>query len=110
MQPFLSTRDSPLKTWVKDAACMRMRITESRKACACVPFCCCVRVPNLESAGCWSNQLHGIEGAMDGGQRVWAPHPEEGYQLGLIVDVSTDTLTVDPLQGGKVTVSILERV
>ena len=40
--------------------------------------------------------------AMDGGQRVWAPHPEEGYQLGLIVDVSTDTLTVDPLQGGKV--------
>ena len=39
---------------------------------------------------------------MDGGQRVWAPHPEEGYQLGLIVDVSTDTLTVDPLQGGKV--------
>ena len=47
---------------------------------------------------------------MDGGQRVWAPHPEEGYQLGLIVDVSTDTLTVDPLQGEKVTVSILERV
>ena len=40
--------------------------------------------------------------AMDDGQRVWAPHPEEGYQLGLIVDVSTDTLTVDPLQGGKV--------
>lgn len=39
---------------------------------------------------------------MDGGQRVWAPHPEEGYQLGFIVDVSTDTLTVDPLQGGKV--------
>jgi myosin-6 len=38
---------------------------------------------------------------MDGGQVVWAPHPEEGYQLGLIVDVSTDTLTVEPLQGGK---------
>ena len=41
---------------------------------------------------------------MDGGQRVWAPHPDEGYQLGLIVDVSTDTLTVDPLQGGKVSI------
>ena len=39
---------------------------------------------------------------MDGGQVVWAPHPDEGYQLGLIVDVSTDTLTVEPLQGGKV--------
>ena len=52
------------------------------------------------------SKLQGVEGAMDGGQRVWAPHPEGGggggYKLGLIVDVSTDTLTVDPLQGGKV--------
>ena len=47
------------------------------------------------------SKLHGVEGAMDGGQRVWAPHPEGGYKLGLIVDVSTDTLTVDPLQGGR---------
>lgn len=41
---------------------------------------------------------------MDGGQRVWAPHPEEGYQLGFIVDVATDTLTVEPLDGGQVCV------
>ncbi len=34
---------------------------------------------------------------MDGGQHVWAPHPTEGYQLGLIVDVGADTLTVQPL-------------
>ena len=34
---------------------------------------------------------------MDGGQRVWAPHPTEGYQLGQIVDVGADTLTVEPL-------------
>ena len=34
---------------------------------------------------------------MDGGQRVWAPHLVEGYQLGEIVDVGTDTLTVEPL-------------
>lgn len=34
---------------------------------------------------------------MDGGQKVWAPHPVEGYQLGLIVDVGADTLTVEPL-------------
>lgn len=39
---------------------------------------------------------------MDDGQVVWAPHPVEGYQLGLIVDVATDTLTVEPLQGGQV--------
>ena len=49
----------------------------------------------------------GISALMDGGQVVWAPHPEEGYQLGLIVDVSTDTLTVEPLQGGKVCLYIL---
>ena len=35
---------------------------------------------------------------MDGGQRVWAPHPTDGYQLGLIVDVGADTLTVQPLK------------
>ena len=34
---------------------------------------------------------------MDGGQRVWAPHPVEGYQLGEIVDVGADTLTVEPI-------------
>ena len=34
---------------------------------------------------------------MDGGQRVWAPHPVEGYQLGEIADVGADTLTVEPL-------------
>lgn len=33
---------------------------------------------------------------MDGGQKVWAPHPVEGYQLGQIVDVGADTLTVAP--------------
>ena len=49
-----------------------------------------------------------VEGAMDDWQRVWAPHPEEGYQLGLIVDVSTDTLTVDPLKGGKVSIIYTE--
>ena len=38
---------------------------------------------------------------MDGGQKVWAPHPVEGYQLGLIVDVGTDTLTVQPLAASE---------
>jgi len=34
---------------------------------------------------------------MDGGKKVWAPDIVEGYQLGVIVDVGTDTLTVQPL-------------
>ena len=38
---------------------------------------------------------------MDGGQKVWAPHPVEGYQLGTIVDVGADTLTVQPLQASE---------
>ncbi|CAI8049871.1 Unconventional myosin-VI, partial [Geodia barretti] len=74
----------------------------------------CVRIALAkESAVLWAaikEQLQGVEGAMDGGQRVWAPHPDEGYQLGLIVDVSTDTLTVDPLQGGKSVVASYDEV
>ncbi len=35
--------------------------------------------------------------SMDGGQQIWCPHPTEGYQLGQIVDVGADTLTVEPL-------------
>ena len=43
--------------------------------------------------------------AMDGGKKVWAPHPEEGYQLGIIVDVGSDTLSVDPLSApGQVSI------
>lgn len=38
---------------------------------------------------------------MDGGRKVWAPHPIDGYQLGIIVDVGTDTLTVEPLVAPK---------
>ena len=28
---------------------------------------------------------------------MWAPHPKEGYQMGVIVDVGGDTLSVEPL-------------
>lgn len=34
---------------------------------------------------------------LDSGQIVWAPHLTEGYQLGRIVDLGTDTITVEPL-------------
>lgn len=42
-------------------------------------------------------------GAMEDGKPVWAPHPTEGFQLGTIVDIGSDSLTIEPLkQKGKV--------
>lgn len=41
--------------------------------------------------------------AMDDGKPVWAPHPTDGFQLGMIVDIGADSLTIEPLnQKGKV--------
>lgn len=40
---------------------------------------------------------------MDDGKPVWAPHPTDGFQLGIIVDIGADTLSIEPLnQRGKV--------
>lgn len=40
---------------------------------------------------------------MEDGKPVWAPHPTDGFQLGMIVDIGADTLTIEPLnQRGKV--------
>lgn len=40
---------------------------------------------------------------MEDGRPVWAPHPNDGFQLGTIVDIGADTLTIEPLnQKGKV--------
>lgn len=40
---------------------------------------------------------------MDDGKPVWAPHPTDGFQLGMIVDIGADTLTIEPLgHRGKV--------
>ncbi|XP_041951238.1 myosin VIa isoform X1 [Alosa sapidissima] len=39
---------------------------------------------------------------MEDGKPVWAPHPIEGFQLGTIVDIGADSLTIEPLkQKGK---------
>lgn len=41
--------------------------------------------------------------AMEDGKPVWAPHPTDGFQLGMIVDIGADALTIEPLnQRGKV--------
>lgn len=40
---------------------------------------------------------------MEDGKPVWAPHPTDGFQLGTIVDIGADALTIEPLnQKGKV--------
>ncbi|MEQ2166378.1 hypothetical protein GOODEAATRI_027377 [Goodea atripinnis] len=41
--------------------------------------------------------------AMEDGKPVWAPHPTDGFQLGTIVDIGADSLTIELLkQKGKV--------
>lgn len=40
---------------------------------------------------------------MEDGKPVWAHHPVDGFQLGTIVDIGADTLTIEPLnQKGRV--------
>uniref|UniRef100_A0A3Q3JR60 Unconventional myosin-VI n=1 Tax=Monopterus albus TaxID=43700 RepID=A0A3Q3JR60_MONAL len=34
---------------------------------------------------------------MEDGKPVWAPHPADGFQLGVIIDIGADTLTIEPL-------------
>ncbi|XP_031437000.1 myosin VIa [Clupea harengus] len=36
---------------------------------------------------------------MEDGKPVWAPHPTEGFQLGTIVDIGADSLSIEPLKG-----------
>ncbi|XP_059898362.1 myosin VIa [Gadus macrocephalus] len=38
---------------------------------------------------------------MEDGKPVWAPHAADGFQLGTIVDIGADSLTIEPLKGGK---------
>ena len=33
---------------------------------------------------------------MDGGKKVWVPHPTDGFKLGRIVDIGADSITVEP--------------
>ncbi|XP_028294764.1 myosin VIb isoform X1 [Gouania willdenowi] len=48
---------------------------------------------------------------MDDGKPVWAPHPTEGFQLAMIVDIGADALTVEPLnQKGKTFLAPMSQV
>ncbi|XP_048830708.1 myosin VIb isoform X1 [Brienomyrus brachyistius] len=48
---------------------------------------------------------------MEDGKPVWAPHPTEGFQLGVIVDIGADTLTIESLsQKGKTLLAPISQV
>ncbi|XP_069462379.1 unconventional myosin-VI isoform X3 [Ambystoma mexicanum] len=48
---------------------------------------------------------------MEDGKPVWAPHPIDGFQLGNIVDIGPDTLTIEPLnQKGKTFLASVKQV
>ncbi|XP_012723263.2 myosin VIb isoform X2 [Fundulus heteroclitus] len=48
---------------------------------------------------------------MEDGKPVWAPHPTDGFQLGTIVDIGADTLTIEPLnQKGKTLLAPMSQV
>ncbi|XP_071324130.1 unconventional myosin-VI isoform X1 [Trachinotus anak] len=50
-------------------------------------------------------------GAMEDGKPVWAPHPADGFQLGTIVDIGADSLTIEPLkQKGKTFLAPINQV
>ncbi|XP_055390812.1 unconventional myosin-VI isoform X3 [Bubalus kerabau] len=48
---------------------------------------------------------------MEDGRPVWAPHPTEGFQMGNIVDIGPDSLTIEPLgQKGKTFLALINQV
>ncbi|KAJ8341958.1 hypothetical protein SKAU_G00342490 [Synaphobranchus kaupii] len=48
---------------------------------------------------------------MEDGKPVWAPHPTDGFQLGTIVDIGADSLTIEPLnQKGKTFLAQINQV
>ena len=43
---------------------------------------------------------------MDGGKKVWVPHPTEGFKPGRIVDIGSDDVTIEPFDApGTVSVT-----
>ncbi|KAM5257074.1 unconventional myosin-VI isoform 5-T5 [Ctenodactylus gundi] len=48
---------------------------------------------------------------MEDGKPVWAPHPTDGFQMGNIVDIGPDSLTIEPLnQKGKTFLALMNQV
>ncbi|KAK7108574.1 unconventional myosin-VI-like isoform X2 [Littorina saxatilis] len=44
---------------------------------------------------------------MDGGKKVWVPHPTDGFKLGRIVDIGADSISVEPFDAPGTTINSL---
>ncbi|KAK9531936.1 hypothetical protein VZT92_011325 [Zoarces viviparus] len=47
---------------------------------------------------------------MEDGKPVWAPHAADGFQLGTIVDIGADSLSIEPLKKGKTFLAAVNQV
>ncbi|XP_053396881.1 unconventional myosin-VI-like isoform X2 [Mercenaria mercenaria] len=44
---------------------------------------------------------------MDGGKKVWVPHPTEGFKLGRIVDIGSEFITIEPFDAPGTTLKAM---
>lgn len=44
---------------------------------------------------------------MDGGKKVWVPHPVEGFKLGRIVDIGSEFITIEPFDAPGTTIKAI---
>lgn len=66
----------------------------------------CIQTVLINFSFIFSYRKYWIDPTMEDGKPVWAPHPTDGFQMGMIVDIGPDNLTIEPLnQKGKVSVS-----
>ncbi|XP_077949504.1 myosin VIa isoform X3 [Gasterosteus aculeatus] len=76
-----------------------LRESEAAGRAECGPGC---RSGHLVSPGDKQTRIPSVLIAMEDGKPVWAPHPADGFQLGTIVDIGADSLSIEPLkQKGK---------
>ncbi|ESO83449.1 hypothetical protein LOTGIDRAFT_133465 [Lottia gigantea] len=44
---------------------------------------------------------------MDGGRKVWVPHQTDGFKLGRIVDIGTDSIAIEPFDAPGTTINAI---
>ncbi|XP_046550361.1 LOW QUALITY PROTEIN: unconventional myosin-VI-like [Haliotis rubra] len=44
---------------------------------------------------------------MDGGKKVWVPHPTEGFKLGRITDIGSDSISIEPFDAPGTTINAI---
>ncbi|XP_071114044.1 unconventional myosin-VI-like isoform X1 [Haliotis cracherodii] len=44
---------------------------------------------------------------MDGGKKVWVPHPTDGFKLGRITDIGSDSISIEPFDAPGTTINAI---